>query len=113
LSTDGLAKRASEKSLSRPGRAEDKHIQVARNPSGLRQVQHATPIKAPRRREFHVFDGGRECKVSVFHAAVQAFVGAARAFHLQQEAEPIFKGELGILRILLLRFERGATAVQA
>jgi hypothetical protein len=51
--------------------------------------------------------------VSVFHAALEAFVRATCAFHFQQQAESIFEGELGILRILLLRFERRAAAVQA
>jgi hypothetical protein len=40
-------------------------------------------------------------------------VGAPRAFHFQQQAEPIFEGELGILRIMLLGFECRAAPAQA
>jgi hypothetical protein len=86
---------------------------MAWNPNSLRQVQYPPPIEAARGRKLHIFDGGGERKARVFHAALQAFVGTARAFHLQQEAQAIFEGELSILRILLLCFERGATAVQA
>jgi hypothetical protein len=46
------------------------------------------------------------------HAALQALVGAPGAFDLQQKSEPIFEGELGILRIVLLGFERRAAPGQ-
>ena len=92
LPTDGLAKRASEKSLSRPvgprtNTFKWRGIQVACAKSSTRRRSRPRVARTSRLRWW------RGTQSVIFHATLQALVGAARAFHFQQEAEPIFERE--------------------
>ncbi len=78
---------------------------MATDPLALSQLQHLSPVEAAFGGQVEVFYGGNNRKVGRLDAAAQAVVGPAGGLDINQQTQPFFEGQFGILGIVQLLFQ--------
>jgi hypothetical protein len=107
-----VGQRASEECLSDAGRTQDEEVEVEVDPLALGQVEHEAAIEAARGGHIQVLDSRRERQFGGPQATFETAVVAVGALHVDEQAETILEGQVGVLRIVKLLFERGTKGGQ-
>jgi hypothetical protein len=101
----GVSQGTREESFPNPGGAEDKEIEVLIDPIGLGQVEDETAVGATRGRQVKVFEGGGQMELGSLEAAMEALVVTMRALTINEQAQAILEGHLGIVGVVELFFK--------
>jgi hypothetical protein len=113
VAAGGVGQSASQESLTHAGWAKDEDVEVLADPLALGQLENEPPVQAPRGREVEIFHGGWQWQAGCFQASFQTVVFPVCAFTVDEQAETILKGQLGVLRVLKLLFEGNTKSRQA
>jgi hypothetical protein len=73
---------------------------MAVNPLTLSQLQNLTPIEAALGGQVKVFYGGNNWEAGRLDAAAQTVVSPAGGLDIDQQAQPFFEGQVGILGVV-------------
>jgi hypothetical protein len=104
--TSGPTKSASQVRFPCSSRAEDKQVEMAIDPLTLGQLQNLAPVEAAFGGQVKVFYGGNNWEVGRLDATAQAVVSPASGLDVDQQAEALLEGQLSILGIVKLLFQR-------
>jgi hypothetical protein len=113
VAADGVSQSTREESLADTGGAKDEDVEVLVDPLTLGQMKDQTTVDATRGREVEIFDGSRERQMSLPQPPLEAVVFAADALAVDEQAETILEGQVGVLRAVKLLFESVTKSRQA
>jgi hypothetical protein len=105
VAAGGVGQGTGEEGLADAGGAEDEDVEVLMNPLTLGKLKDQATVDTARGREVKVFDGSRERQVRLPQAPLEAVVIAADALAVDEHAEAILEGQVGVLRVVQLLFE--------
>jgi hypothetical protein len=91
-----------EPRFSATGGAEDEQVMAAGDPDTLSQFEDGAAFHATGWGEVHLFDGDLHREGGELDITLDTILAALGAFHIHQQSQTVFKGEVGIFRIGLL-----------
>jgi hypothetical protein len=105
VAAGGVGKGTGEERFADPGGAEDEDVEVLIDPLTLGKLKDQATVDAARGREVEVFDGSWERQTSLPQSPSEAVVVTADALAVDEQAEAILEGQVGVLRAVKLLFE--------
>jgi hypothetical protein len=95
----------SQISFPRASSAKNHQVEMAFDPLTLSQLQNLTPVEAALGGQVKIFYGGNNREAGRLDATAQAIVGPAGGLDVDQQAQPLFEGQVSILGIVQLLFQ--------
>ena len=82
------------------------------DPLAVGQLEDETAVQAARGGEVQIFYGRRQGQPRGLQAALQAIVVTVQALAVDQQAETVLKGQVGVLGVVELLFKGGTKSRQ-
>jgi hypothetical protein len=101
----GVGQGAGEASLADAGGAQDEDVEVLVDPLTLGKLKDQATVDAARGGEVEVLDGSWERQSRRPQSSLETVVVAADALAVDEQAEAILEGQVGVLGIVQLLFE--------
>jgi len=99
-------KSAGQISFPRAGWTENYQVEMTADPLTLRQLQNLPPVEATSGGQVEVFYGGSNWEAGRLDATAQAVVSPAGGLNVDQQTEAFLEGQVVVLGIVQLLFQR-------